>query len=549
MNGAKTQTGNSKERKNSNPKSDILKGISVCVSGFSNIENEEFKAKIEKLGGKFLENLLKSTHYLIINKINSSKAISALKNNIKLVTREWLNDKNEEKYLKYENCKPGCFYGINLFLFGFNEEENNNMKRIISDKEGYLINNINEADVIVVKSNSGYIEEEIEKFKKYHNKLVSEKWFNSCLEKNEFQIIEKNKDLLNFEIINQNYKNIINDIELEHNKHFKNLFLGKIFGIQGFKNEIKSKIIKLISFCNGLYFETIIENTNYVIVPLTFDKANIIQSKLNSFGVCPKIVTCNWLFDSIKTGNIPSVDLYKPIRSLDLPKETISSMKTFVSGNLFKGQTFSTVNKTYTKEKILDIKEKIEQNMGEFFDSGTASEVGDFKAKYIILNDGFPDVWDKIIKENNEKHIGKIIISHRYIDECLRMRKIIECDDFFDSVPYPFKVPREEFKNLYFYLPPTQYSLQEIYCYDALIETFGGNVDDLNKNTTHVIFKKAQISQRTKDKMIKGSSKNVKCISESFFIDYILKSGKVNINKYEIKIKDKDKDLSEDKEE
>ena len=84
MNGAKTQTGNSKERKNSNPKSDILKGISVCVSGFSNIENEEFKAKIEKLGGKFLENLLKSTHYLIINKINSSKAISALKNNIKL---------------------------------------------------------------------------------------------------------------------------------------------------------------------------------------------------------------------------------------------------------------------------------------------------------------------------------------------------------------------------------------------------------------------------------------------------------------------------------
>ena len=260
-------------------------------------------------------------------------------------------------------------------------------------------------------------------------------------------------------------------------------------------------------------------------------------------------MTCNWLFDSIKTGNIPSVDLYKPIRSLDLPKETISSMKTFVSGNLFKGQTFSTVNKTYTKEKILDIKEKIEQNMGEFFDSGTASEVGDFKAKYIILNDGFPDVWDKIIKENNEKHIGKIIISHRYIDECLRMRKIIECDDFFDSVPYPFKVPREEFKNLYFYLPPTQYSLQEIYCYDALIETFGGNVDDLNKNTTHVIFKKAQISQRTKDKMIKGSSKNVKCISESFFIDYILKSGKVNINKYEIKIKDKDKDLSEDKEE
>ena len=53
--------------------------VIVVKSNSGYIEEE-----IEKLGGKFLENLLKSTHYLIINKINSSKAISALKNNIKL---------------------------------------------------------------------------------------------------------------------------------------------------------------------------------------------------------------------------------------------------------------------------------------------------------------------------------------------------------------------------------------------------------------------------------------------------------------------------------
>ena len=540
MNGAKTLSRTTKERKNSDSKSDFLHGISICVSGFSNLENEEFKRKIEKLGGNFLENLLTSTHYLIINKINTSKALCAIKNNIKLVTREWLNEKNVEKYLKYESCKPGCFYGINLFLFGFNEEEINNMKKIISQKEGFMSNNANEADVIIVKSNSGYVKEEVEKFKKYHNKLVTENWFNSCLEKNEFLNIDE-KDLLNFEIINQNYKNIINEIELEHNKNYKNLFLGKIFSIQGFKNDIKSKIIKLISFCNGIYFETILENTDYVIVPLTFDNTNIIQNKINSFGVCPKIVTCAWIFDCIKLGNPPPPDLYKPIKSLDIPKETISSQKIFISGNLFKGQTFSTVNKTYKKEKILEIKEKIEQNMGEFFDSGSASEVGDFKAKYIILNDGYLEMWNKLIQENNQKGIGKIIISHRYIDECLRMRKIIGCDDFFDCIPYPFEVPREEFKNMYFYLPPNQYSLQEIYCYEALIDTFGGNVDELNKNTTHIIFKKPEISQRTKDKMIKGSNKNVKCISENYFIDYILKSGQININEYEIKIKNKDK--------
>ena len=119
MKGAKTSSEKSKERKRSISKSDSLKGISVCASGFLNIENEEFKKKVEKLGGKFNDDLLASTHYLIINKINSSKAISAIKHNIKLVTKDWLDEKNEEKYLNFEKCKPGCFYGINLFLFGF----------------------------------------------------------------------------------------------------------------------------------------------------------------------------------------------------------------------------------------------------------------------------------------------------------------------------------------------------------------------------------------------------------------------------------------------
>ena len=537
MKGAKSYSVGSKESKMSNSKSDFLHGMSICATGFSPIENQEFKRKIEKLGGKYIEDLLVSTHYLIVNKINSSKAIVAMKNNIKLVTKEWLDENNEEKYLKFENCKPGCFYGINLFLFGFNEEELNNMCKIISQKGGHLINNINESDVIVIKSNSGYIDEELDKFKKYNNKLVTDNWFNDCVSKNEFKNIEENKDLLNFELINQNYINIINDIELDHNNKYINLFLGKIFGILGFKGEIKAKIIKLISFCNGFYFESILENTNYVIVPLTFDKSFLIQNKLNAFGISPKIVTCNWLFDCIKKCEIISVDIYKPIKTIDMPKETILNKKIFISGTLFKGQTFSIVNKTYKKEQIVEIKEKIEQNMGEYFDSGNAIFPGDFKAKYIILNDGYPKIWDYIVQENNNNSIGKIIISHRYLDECLRMRKIIECSDFFDSVPYPFKVPIEEFKNRYFYLPPAQYTFQERNCYDTLIETFGGNVDDLNKKTTHVIFKKEEISQHTKDKMIKGSNKNVKCISESYFTDYILQCGKIDINNYEIKIK------------
>ena len=175
--------------------------------------------------------------------------------------------------------------------------------------------------------------------------------------------------------------------------------------------------------------------------------------------------------------------------------------------------------------------------MGEFFDAGNSEDIADFKTKFIILNDGFPSLWDRLIKDNLSRGLGKLIISHRFIDESIMLRKIIECTDFFDSVPYPFPVPLEEFKNRYFYLMPNQFNYQEKLSYEQLIETFGGNVDDLNKKTTHVICKKEAISQNTKNKIIKSSNKDVKIIKETFFADYIIQFGKLDINLYEVNIK------------
>jgi hypothetical protein len=355
--------------------------------------------------------------------------------------------------------------------------------------------------------------------------------------KNEFKAIDQKKDLLNFEIINQNFKNVMDEIEGGQNKYYINLFNGLIFCIQGFKNEIKSKILKLISFCNGFYFDAILENTNYVIVPLTFDNSNMIQNKINIFGQGPIIVTSNWIFDCINQGKILGPELYRPIKSIDVPKNRTNNIKVQYFGDVFKGQTFSIYNKTYKEDKINEIKEKIVQNMGEFFDAGNSEDISDFKTKFIILNDGFPSLWDRLIKDNLSRGLGKLIISHRFIDESIMLRKIIECTDFFDSVPYPFPVPLEEFKNRYFYLMPNQFNYQEKLSYEQLIETFGGNVDDLNKKTTHVICKKEAISQNTKNKIIKSSNKDVKIIKETFFADYIIQFGKLDINLYEVNIK------------
>ena len=86
-------------------------------------------------------------------------------------------------------------------------------------------------------------------------------------------------------------------------------------------------------------------------------------------------------------------------------------------------------------------------------------------------------------------------------------------------------------------MSPKQFSLKEILCYDHLIKTFGGNVDELNEKTTHILYNKKEISQTTRDKMIKNSNENVKFIKEGYFIDYILKSGACDINNYQVKIK------------
>ena len=256
-----------------------------------------------------------------------------------------------------------------------------------------------------------------------------------------------------------------------------------MFFIQGFKDEIKSKIIKIISFCNGFYFDAILESTNYIIVPLIFDNINEYQNETDFICITQSIVTYNWLIDSIKEGILLSPELYKS-------KKPIDKQKILYLSEIFKRESFSICKKTYKKDKIKEIIEKIEQNMGVYFDSENSSDINDFLGKYIIMNDGYSITLKNLTNENTKKKIGKVIISHRFLDLCLKMKKIIKVTDFYDSVPYPFVVPNKEFKNRYFYLPPKQFNLQERFCYDHLIKTFGGNVDELNKKTTHILFKK-----------------------------------------------------------
>lgn len=533
----KKETTQEEKQKEQSSKIKELKGFIISVSGFSNIECQTLKEKIEKLGGIYADNLLKKTDILIVNKICTNKALSAMENGKKVVTADFLDENNKEKFLESSLCKPEIFLGVEFFIYGFGDEELIIINNNILKHKGLIGNNADESDIILIKSDLILIDIEIEKLKKYQSKVTTEIWFNNCIQKNEFINLNKEKtSILNIDIVKAKYNNILQNI---NNYNYKNLFLGQVFGIMGFKDDTKIKLINLISFCNGIFYETILENTNYVIVPLTFNDFENIQKLKNIFNQSPNIVNINWLFDCITKGTIMDIKKYRPLKAFNTQLPKTNNKKIIFLGDIFKGKTFSIFTRTYNKKEIDDLKEKITQNMGEYFDAKNSENLKEIQARFIIINDGYPNTWDKTINDNRKYDLGKNIVSHRFIEECLSKKNIVENSEYFDLIPFPFKVPVKEFENFYFYLHYSQFSFLENYYYERLIETIGGHCDELNKNTTHVLFKIKKISKRSEDKLIKKSNKNIKCVNEEFLSDFILKCGKCNIDDYLIQIEDK----------
>jgi hypothetical protein len=60
---------------NSNTNLNILEGLKICTSNLNDNNREEVKRIVEKLGGCFHLNMMKSTKLLISDKINTDKCL------------------------------------------------------------------------------------------------------------------------------------------------------------------------------------------------------------------------------------------------------------------------------------------------------------------------------------------------------------------------------------------------------------------------------------------------------------------------------------------
>ena len=510
-----------------------LKNFSICTSGYDEETNEKIIEEIKNFGGTYTENLLKKTNYLITDKINSFKALKAQENNILCVTKDWILTKEKNNLFNDEMFKIKCFQGINFFIFGFNEEEINKYSIKIIEKGGNIKNNINECDYILFKSNLEFTQKEIEEIHSISNKIVTEEWINNCINNNKFYKIKENYPLINQEL-NNKYEKCLKLIKT--NQKLEELFLGKNFFIDGFdEKKIKLKIEKLINYCGGLITDELLSINDYVIVPLTHNKLPQIEEINNNYQ--PKKVIITWLFNSILNKKILDYNDFKPFLPIikrDNEEEMYYFNKNKTISNLFLSITFTIYKETYSKEKFNEIKNKILQNSGTINDIKDADDFNDIlKSQYIIVNDGYSNILNGLLEANEKNHK---IVSHRFIDECIEKRELVDYEDYVYLLPLNFSVPIKEFQNLEVYFLNSCYTIWDIKDLEGLYETFGGTCN-LSKNTKYIIIKDKKYSLKNFEKLKKKSNKDIKIINDDWISDCYLKNGEFqNPENYEVNL-------------
>ena len=313
---------------------------------------------------------------------------------------------------------------------------------------------------------------------------------------------------------------------IENFEEVQNIFSGKIFHIREFgNNKIKKCLFQLISYCNGIIFDKIIPLTNIIIVPFSLENIQEIETFNNKLK--PIFTTPNFIIDSISNRKIQDPKKYKPFKSFiddNLNNKIIyNTKKNYIISDLFKGETFSIVSQTYSEKEYNLIKEKIIENHGEIIDL-IYDELKILRAKVIILNDGYLKEWNDFIEANNDnKHL---IVSHRYIDECIERKKKVDFDDYLNLFPFNFKIPLNSFKNFEFFLPSSYFTWNELRGNERLIETLGGKCD-LSKNTNFIMINCDKMKKKEFEELKKKSNKNIKVIKDEWLTKTVIDGGKI----------------------
>ena len=253
---------------------------------------------------------------------------------------------------------------------------------------------------------------------------------------------------------------------------------------------------------------------------------NKIGSTDNS--VPPYLVTKEWLVDSVLKGEKQCESSYIPANS-NQDTYTRSKPAILKIGVVFKNTTFSIIKESYSKEEIEDIEHKIQANSGFL----VSEKIENSTAKYIVQNDGYHG-WKGFDLNKNSQ--GKYTVSHRFVDECLRGKRIISLikEKAMDLLPLPYQPPYENMKSLWVAFTLFNNKGKDLTVLQSLAELIGMRVEMTEQNTTHIIVNSdnlKDISKSSKINQVKVSYKNRKPMVVKFdwFLQWLL-HGKVDTN-------------------
>lgn len=520
-----------------------LQGRTICTSGFDQSDNHELVEKIKELGGIYKENLVPETNILISAKINTEKTQIAAAKKIPVVTRDWL-DENNEFFLNEKKHPLSPFYGLVIYVYGFDNETSVEMKKTISENHGMICKYPKSADVIVIRAGMFLSESDKNYLNSFYDKVVTEKWYEKCLSRRRYYRLDKKDFKMDTDIISTRYKELFSEVDdysyASGTDIDINTFLGKIFFISStFDAEARKKLFFAISYCNGIIFDNISPITNYIICA---SQNEIKTDFINEVQHAPVLLTSEFVFESIKNKEICEYTKYKPTLSLnftstskenddDIEYEDEYTMitnnkrkkKKPAVSNIFLGSSFTIYEDSYGKELLEEVTEKILENNGTIIKS--KKDIFSLpRGKFVILNDGYANVsealLDVINKEKEKGETGSIILSHRFLDKCIEEKKVLELSDCCTIVPLPFSVPYERFEGTEIYIPEYFYKPTLLREFETLIEILGGKCN-FSKNTKYIIVNK-ELTQREKKKLMQKTNDQVKILMEDWLFELVV---------------------------
>jgi hypothetical protein len=448
-----------------------------------------------------------------------------------VVTIDWLkNCEKKKKFLPYDDYKLKCFHGIKISLFGFDESESADLKKLIKNHKGEVLEaNYADSDVIVVKPGVMFNNIELAMIEPFDKKLVIQNWINACIENKKFQIFTDDFKFKNdwlkthFEEVEKKYLTLeqaLNEFQSsdsdsdKQNKRRKTqkseevisvmrsnllIFSDFVFYISNeFNKNTKEILFKAISLGRGVVFKKLTPLTTHIICNST--KENFSNRAL-SFGAFykPTIVNPNWIIDSLLKGELHSPEKYRPISNLshlmsesNIQKREEIIINSVIISTIFKNEIFYIFADSYSIDEYVQIKEKIIQNSGVVIDQGSVDcSQNNAKPRFIIINDGYsPGEMASLIEKKINNY--QYIMSHRYIDICIEKRELVDLNahKYIHVLPFQHPVSFPDFLDkkvtAFFY----NFSHEENTVMEYLIETLGGKYELSNK-TTHIIVKES----------------------------------------------------------